>query len=442
MDWLSALKDMMLSAEGLLLLAGSFGLWWLSGRIPNLFSDKEWSWKRGLQDLCKLLLAGIVSVGVTGLANIGSQFFAKVGWDITDAVSQATSYILLGAISGGFVFYTTKTIKNTIAFIGLKFSDKEGDKEQFEKGKEELTQPIIDGVCQFFTQLQADIDHRKEFEEVGGRGSYYNVPINSYDVFRSTVLGKGYDVDGAYGYQCWDGCALVWQQLGRNLITGNGCASGCWNLKRDVNAGNDFELIWKLSDVKKGDVMVFSAGTYGHIGFADENYNGSGVIRLLGQNQGGSPRGAAGGAGFNVINMNTASFLGAFRLKKWKNNDAAPAAPLKDLNVVAEEVRAGKWGNNPERANALRAAGYDADEVQSIVNALEKPKVTPAPAPKAVKIKEGDTVVPTKLIDYTGRPLRSYYATYNLKQLTGDRAVLYVGNTCWAALNVANIKKA
>lgn len=442
MDWLSALRDMLLSAEGLGLLFGAFCLWWLSGRIPNLFSEKEWSWKRGLQDLCKLLLAGVVCVGESGLANIGSQFFGKVGWDITEAVSQATAYFLLGAIAGGFVFYATKTAKNVIAFLGLKYSEKEGNKEQFEQGKVELTQPIIDGVYQFFTQLQADIDHRKEFEETGGRGSYYNIPINSYDVFRSTVLGKGYDVDGAYGYQCWDGCALVWQQLGRNLQTGNGCASGCWNLKRDVNAGNDFQLIWNLSDVKKGDIVVFSAGQYGHIGFADENYNGSGVIKLLGQNQGGSPKGAAGGAGFNVVNMNTASFLGAFRLKKWATNDAAPANPLKDLNAIAEEVIAGKWGNNPERANALRAAGYDADEVQSIVNGLAKPKTTPPAPAKKTALKEGDVVVPVKLVDYTGRPLRSYHNSYDLKQLKGDRAVLYVGNTCWAALNIVNIKKA
>lgn len=46
---------------------------------------------------------------------------------------------------------------------------------------------------------------------------------------------------------------------------------------------------------------------------------------------------------------------------------SAPAG--KSISELAQEVLDGKWGNNPDRANRLRAAGYDPAAVQSAVNA-------------------------------------------------------------------------
>lgn len=45
-----------------------------------------------------------------------------------------------------------------------------------------------------------------------------------------------------------------------------------------------------------------------------------------------------------------------------------PSPGGKSISEIAEEVIAGKWGNNPERANRLRAAGYDSSVVQAEVN--------------------------------------------------------------------------
>lgn len=36
---------------------------------------------------------------------------------------------------------------------------------------------------------------------------------------------------------------------------------------------------------------------------------------------------------------------------------------------MAQEVKSGKWGNNPERKKRLEAAGYDYSEVRAAVNA-------------------------------------------------------------------------
>ena len=46
----------------------------------------------------------------------------------------------------------------------------------------------------------------------------------------------------------------------------------------------------------------------------------------------------------------------------------------KSLEEIALEVIKGKWGNNPERANRLRAAGYNPSMVQAKVNDLLKNK--------------------------------------------------------------------
>ena len=47
---------------------------------------------------------------------------------------------------------------------------------------------------------------------------------------------------------------------------------------------------------------------------------------------------------------------------------AEPTEATKSIEDIANEVRAGKWGNDPERTQRLTAAGYDAKAVQAKVN--------------------------------------------------------------------------
>lgn len=445
MDIVSILNDMITSGLGLSLVGGAFVLWWLSGRIPNLFSEKEWSWKRGLEDLCKALLMGVLLVAGTGLLNLGGQFFAILGWDITEATQDVSTYVLAGAMAWGFVNYMSKALKNGWAFFNLVAGELKGNKEQFEKGSDELGQGVREAIGKIFEAEELNTEEglaeatlEAEKEEIGGRGRYYPISIGSYDQFRAQVLGNGFDIDGAYGNQCWDGCALLWQQIGRTLQTGNGCAYGCWTLKHDANAGSNFELIANKANVKRGDVVVFQGGKYGHIGFADENYNGGAYIRLMGQNQGGA------NGNFNVINMSMAGFIGAFRFKPWQpaaNNPAPqPTTPQKTNEQIADEVIAGKWGNDPERTQRLKTAGYNRDAIQAIVDAKLKPTKKPAPAPSKLDISVGSEVVPTRLVDYNGTPVRQYDSSYTVIQLTGNRAVLSARGSIWAAMRTQDLK--
>ncbi len=68
----------------------------------------------------------------------------------------------------------------------------------------------------------------------------------------------------------------------------------------------------------------------------------------------------AAGYDYNTVQAKVNTLLG---------QKAAPAAPTKKPNdVIAQEVINGKWGNGNDRINRLRAAGYDPNAIQTLVN--------------------------------------------------------------------------
>lgn len=175
---------------------------------------------------------------------------------------------------------------------------------------------------------------------------YVLIPHNTYLAWKNTVAGNGYDADGYYGDQCWDLAAEFWYNVGFPQgypLTGpNHYASECWSVNRNNNTSYNgtiyFDLIYNLTDVKQGDVVVF-AGSPGHIGFADEDYNSTkgGYIAILGQNQGsgGVPPAISNPAGGTTANVKDlyaggSNFLGAFRYKEWETTPPVPP-PSEDV---------------------------------------------------------------------------------------------------------------
>ena len=54
-----------------------------------------------------------------------------------------------------------------------------------------------------------------------------------------------------------------------------------------------------------------------------------------------------------------------------KKKPSSPSKPkLKSNNVIAQEVKAGKWGNGDERKRRLQAAGYNYNTIQREVNRI------------------------------------------------------------------------
>lgn len=152
-----------------------------------------------------------------------------------------------------------------------------------------------------------------------------DVNIDTFDNFRNDTIGRGFDVDGQHGFQCWDYGATLWGLTGDYaypyLSTGGiGYAYGIWS-DRELNAIPDFTLITRKEDIKRGDMVILDKGRFsgdvsGHNAFADEDYNGTDTMQLLGQNQE-NPSPIVG----HVVTSNQMSiskFLGAFRFNKWE----------------------------------------------------------------------------------------------------------------------------
>ena len=366
---------------GLAILGGAYALDLFVGVIKVLFTKQmKWSWKKMGEDLLKAVLLGISVEAWVILWYVSGWYASKVGLDISEFSDAMSIGGMIGAIGIGAFWYLANAGRNLLDFVNTKHVDVKINPEEVDY------QAITDRVAKLTSKK--DVERQKELEkkheEDGGLGYSYVVPHENYDVFRNEVMGKGYDLDGKYSYQCWDGACLLWQQIGRWLYTGNGCAYGCWTLKKEENAGNDFELIYDKTQIKRGDVVVFSCGEYGHIGYADEDYHGE-SIRLLGQNQSKDMK-------FCVANFSLATFLGAFRFKQWEKS----------------------------------------------------PEPTPTPTPKGFQV--GDIVVPKRLVDYYGTPLKQWDDNYVITQIEGDRAVLCAnrgGNLiCWAAMRLTDIRKA
>lgn len=93
----------------------------------------------------------------------------------------------------------------------------------------------------------------------------------------------------------------------------------------------------------------------------------------------------------------------------------------------------------------IRYAGHPA--IDAYIEKADKPAPKPQPQPQpqpqpAQGFKVGDTVVPTRLVDYNGTPLRQYDPKYTITQINGDRAVLSARGAIWAAMNTKDIRKA
>jgi hypothetical protein len=74
-----------------------------------------------------------------------------------------------------------------------------------------------------------------------------------------------------------------------------------------------------------------------------------------------------------IINVNAKGIRG-YGVPKYGTNSASVASSAstakKDLDTVAKEVVAGKWGNGDDRKKKLESAGYNYSEVQAKVNQL------------------------------------------------------------------------
>lgn len=107
------------------------------------------------------------------------------------------------------------------------------------------------------------------------------------------------------------------------------------------------------------------------------------------------------------------------------------------LQAVVDKVLAGAYGNNPQRADRLRAEGFDPNTVQAAVNA--RLGVAGA-APVSQEIVVGSKVEVTNPVDVNGTRL-GVSGVYDVIQVNGDRIVIGKGSAVTAAIRRANLRK-
>lgn len=200
-----------------------------------------------------------------------------------------------------------------------------------------------EGVVEISTPTVENVDDNRSTEDCGkdeecGRGWY--VDTSTPEAFENATYGQCIDTDGHYGSQCWDLGNLFWQNYaGRSLSTcGTGAAKGILNCV-DYNAGDEFVMIWNPEELQAGDWIVFTNGTYGHVGMALGGYN-NGYVALYGTNQGGASC-PGGGAASNVINISLKSFGGAFRPKSYIKPEPEPEPIIPITGCILWHVERG-----------------------------------------------------------------------------------------------------
>lgn len=231
----------------------------------------------------------------------------------------------------------------------------------------------------------------------------------------------GYDQQYRWGergdYDCSSAVITAWQNAGVPVksygagYTGNMynafLKAGFKDVTRSVNLKTGSGLI-------RGDVLLntthHTALYIGNGQLAQASINEKGTVR------GGKP-GDQTGREINISRYYNFPWNVILRYPEAVSTPK-PAQPAKKSNeAIAQEVIAGKWGNNPDRARRLKAAGYDPVAIQNIVNSKYSKKLTT----KYVTVQKGDTL--------TGIARRNGTTVDRIVQLNGikNRNLIFPG---------------
>ena len=108
------------------------------------------------------------------------------------------------------------------------------------------------------------------------------------------------------------------------------------------------------------------------------------------------------------------------------------------LATVVQQVKDGAYGNNPQRAEKLRAAGFDPNTVQAAVNASLG---VVGAAPVGQTITKGSKVVVINPVDVNNVKL-GVSGVYDVIEANGDRLVIGKGSAVTAAIRRQNVRLA
>ena len=141
--------------------------------------------------------------------------------------------------------------------------------------------------------------------------------FSTFDAFIQTTNGR---IIGSG--ECWDYINLIWNHLGSRYYTYPPSDPSATNhgvkwgvLNAEALSANQIAGLTYISDktqLKRGDIVVSTDGTYGHAGFINEDWNGDRTYAIYSQNYNGR-RSVA----LDFYNLH--DFGGAFRYNDWQH---------------------------------------------------------------------------------------------------------------------------
>lgn len=405
------------------LLAGGYLLWLLTGVVNAAINTKTWSWKKMATDLAKAALMGVVMVALVALSDGLDWYATSLGYDISVFTDGASTTMMFGGIVAGIAIYWGRAVRNAMNFFKLPTDVKqiEGANPDYSKMVEEAKSFIETITPKSIKEMWEEEGVDKELlegevlYEEGGKGASNNTYPEPY---RSAPQDSMTDPSTCYNRECVSYTAWKIKELVGSWPKRTGGMNAKYWVQRLAENGYTHVVATPVNGGKY--VGVSEAGTYGHVVWFEEGNTISEYNYTT--------RGA-----FSIRTINLSAY-------KWVEIQAPVTNTKKSNAEVADEVIAGKWGNGEDRKMRLTAAGYNYNEVQAIVNAKCPPTSTPPAAPKKSQIVIGSVVKPKTNVDYTGRAVRQYDATYTVTSLTGGRAVLSARGAVWCAMKVSNLE--
>ena len=211
----------------------------------------------------------------------------------------------------------------------------------------------------------------------------------SYQEFKNMVLGKAFDVDGAYSAQCWDGYAYYMQYLGLKpaWCTSTGYAQDIYTNMDSNGMKTQTDLVTSL---QPGDIVVFprnSVTPLSHVAIFDSDA-GNGYGNFLGENQTSAD---ASGSAFSIAQIPySATYHYAFRPKIFTQQQAHPKPQPSQKPVKVKDETA---------------------TFESTVNGLairDFPSTKAELSHRVAELNKGDTVTYDSVYDCDGKRWVSY----------------------------------
>lgn len=116
--------------------------------------------------------------------------------------------------------------------------------------------------------------------------------------------------------------------------------------------------------------------------------------------------------------------------KHYSTANASKGSSVKPCRAKVTQVY--KTGKHPYHVRAVNSLGAFTSGVYGWVDAADLAPID--------EIKAGDKVKVLNAVTYTGQKFKTYYDEYDVIQVNGDRAVIGIGKTVTAAINIKNIQ--